>query len=120
MFFSYTRVVISVVLLTGLLSDKGLYQIADDLGMEWHELACVLHVSSTKQDQFRLNYPNNAREQIVSMLRWWRDRQEGDKELVKGTLLRALQAIGKYNIAEKILKEGVHGSTSNIKYTGVF
>lgn len=88
--------------------------------MEWHKLACVLHVSGTKQDQFRLNHPNNAREQIVSMLRWWRDRQEGDKELVKGTLLHALQAIGKYNIAEKILKEGVHGSTSNIKYTGVF
>ena len=92
---------------------------ANDLGVEWNELACVLQVPFPVQEKLQLDNPNNSRKQIAGMLRWWRDHQNNDKLIVKGNLHRALLSIGKTDIAAKLMKEQVDGSNENITYNAV-
>ena len=66
-----------------MLSDAGLYDMADHLGSEWRHLAAVLGVTKAQQEHLIHNYPSNTKQQIYEMLRLWRDRiASGEKEQV--------------------------------------
>ena len=98
----------------GLLSDKGLYLMAENIGVEWNHLASVLHVPYSMQQILQQDNPYNIRKQIADMLRWWRDRQTNNNSIVKERLCDALLSIGKTEIAEQLKKELVEGSNENI------
>ena len=98
----------------GLLSDRGLFQLADNIGADWNELACTLKVPFALQDRLERDHHGNTRKQTVNMLRWWRDRQENDKSIVKDTLHDALLSIGKSDIASQLMKEQIEGSIEDI------
>jgi hypothetical protein len=97
-----------------MLSDQGLHQIASDIGREWPHLASLLGVSSARQEQLRLDYPNNTRQQIFEMLKFWRNTTKGHKEQLKGTLYQALQAVNRNDIADLLFQETKDGSVERI------
>ena len=103
----------------GLLSDKGLYTLAGDIGMEWQHLATLLHVPIPLIQQIKLDHVGNTRQQIHDMLRLWRDTARGSKEEIKGVLLVQLEQIGRRDLAKKLLKEQVEGSTERVNFHSI-
>ena len=103
----------------GLLSDRGLYELANLLGDEWLHLATLLEVPPHAVSRLRLDNPNNCRRQIAEMLRSWRDAAHGEKEQVKGQLYEALVAVDRRDIGEQLLAEQVRGSMRKQRYNAV-
>ena len=98
-----------------MLSDTGLYDMSEKIGMEWTSLATLLRITRAQQEQVMMNHPGNARNQIYEILRLWRDRSKGDKEQVKGQLHQALSVLGRQDLAEVLMRETVKGSNENVK-----
>ena len=88
----------------GLLSDSGLFQMADYIGAEWNELAFALNVPYRIQNIIQLDNPYNTRKQIADMLRWWRDRQTDEEPIVKDKLRHALGCVGKVDVVDQLMK----------------
>lgn len=57
----------------GLLSDAGLAFIATRLGFEWTLLAILLGVPQEKLEQVQMSMQANVYQQILEVLRFWRD-----------------------------------------------
>ena len=74
----------------GLLSDRSLVEIADNIGAEWNLLACTLGISLSVQERLQLNNPHNSQLKIVNMLRLWRDRLNDDESVLISKLCNAL------------------------------
>ncbi|ELT87659.1 hypothetical protein CAPTEDRAFT_211208 [Capitella teleta] len=77
----------------GMLSDQGLHEISTELGREWLHLASLLKVKSSKQEQIRMDHPNNTQLQIFEMLKHWRNTSNGRKEQLKGLLHHSLNML---------------------------
>ncbi len=56
----------------GLLSDAGLWELAQMIGAEWPHLATLLRLPKARQDQLALDFPGNSLAQINEGLRAWR------------------------------------------------
>ncbi|KAK2190981.1 hypothetical protein NP493_63g01025 [Ridgeia piscesae] len=103
----------------GLLSDKGLYDIAQMVGHEWLHLATMLEIPRPVQEKIRMDYSSSTEQQIVAMLRRWRDTAGGSKEEIKGTLHMALMKVKRKDIADELMKEQVHGSQEGFAYSSI-
>ena len=106
-----------MIIISGLLSDKGLYELAHQLGAEWQQLAAVLNIPSNILDQIRMDNPSNTRQQIYRMLEMWRDASPGTKEQIKGKLHDALVRVDRRNLAEDLLMEQVEGSAEKVYHS---
>ena len=104
---------------SGLLSDKGLYSLADDIGIEWQQLGAFLGVSNPIMQQIRLDNHGNTKQAIFSMLRYWRDHARGSKEEIKGQLQAQLDRLGRRDIGAKLLKEQVDGSVERVNFHSI-
>jgi len=98
----------------GLLSDEGLYDLAAMIGVERTHLATLLKIPGPKQEHIMMDFPNNVRQQIFEMLKYWRDRCDGSKEQVKGKLHAALVKCGRRDLGEDLLQEQVEGSCEKV------
>lgn len=98
----------------GILADQGLHDFALCLGREWVHLASLLNVPTSQIDHLRLDYPNDTRLQIFYMLRYWRDREVGSKEIIKGRLHKALCEIRRLDLAQQLMQEQVDGSVERM------
>ena len=107
------------VLLSGLLSDEGLYELAKMIGAEYTQLATLLKVPTSKQEHIRMDHPGNTLRQIFEILRIWRDSCKGTKEQVKGKLHDALQRCNRADLAEDLLQEVVEGSNEKVNYHSI-
>ncbi len=99
-----------------MLSDKGLWQLANMIGAEWPHLATLLRIPKSKQDQIQLDYPSNTMIQIKEMLEMWRDNAKGSKEEIKGKLHEAFVKVKRSDLAEYLLQETIHGSSEKVAY----
>ena len=104
---------------SGLLSDKGLHTLSGEIGMEWQHLATLLHVPTPTIQQIKLDHVGNTRQQIYDMLRLWRDTAQGSKEEIKGLLTVQLEQVGRRDLAHKLLKEQVDGSTEKMNFHSI-
>lgn len=103
----------------GLLSDKGLWDLARMIGSEWPRLGTLLEIPTPVQDQIRMDYPNKTHQQIYEMLRLWRDTARGSKESIKGKLHTALVTCDRQDLAEDLLLEQVEGSAEKVAYHSI-
>ena len=106
-------------LFLGLLSDKGLYSIAGDIGIEWQQLGAFLGVPNPTLQQIKLDNHGNTKQAIFSMLRHWRDHARGSKEEVKGELQAQLERLGRRDIGARLLKEQVEGSVERVNFHSI-
>lgn len=97
-----------------MLSDQGLHEISTELGREWLHLASLLKVKSSKQEQIRMDHPNNTQLQIFEMLKHWRNTSNGRKEQLKGLLHHSLNMVNRTDIADRLLQEQTSGSVERI------
>ncbi len=89
------------------------------IGLEFMQLATTLKIPTSKQDQIRLDHPNNTLRQIFEMLRLWRDNAKGTKQEIKGQLYDALVRCDRSDLADDLLQEVVEGSQEKVAYHSI-
>jgi hypothetical protein len=85
---------------TGLLSDRGLDDISNRLGVEWQSVAIELNLRQAEIDQIKLDNPYRTVEQVRRALITWRDRSRAADKVAE--LLEALTMVSRNDLVNDL------------------
>ena len=83
-------------------SDVILMDIANEIGMEWEQLATYLGFSTAEVGRLKMDHPLSAQTRIFNMLVKWRDRQDHHVDN-RQVLRQALSDVGLQIVADNHL-----------------
>ena len=83
-------------------SDTVLMDIANEIGMEWEQLATYLNFTTAEIGRLKMDHPHSAQTRIFNMLTQWRDRQ-GQNVNKRQVLREALRDVGLQIVADNHL-----------------
>ena len=89
-------------MISDILSDVGLMNVAKQLGAEWTLVVGHLGLKQAEIDQIKLDNPYNTINQITIALQRWRDRQEGQTDTILKQLFSALRSCDRTDLLEEI------------------
>jgi len=98
-------------------TDVILRHISSFLGMDWMDVGHYLGFRTEELDRIQLDYPNNTKEQIFRMLKYWSYLHLHDDNCVQ-QMTSAFTEAGRKDIAERvdqIFQDGLERFKSSVK-----
>ena len=89
-------------MISDILSDAGLINVAKELGAEWPLVVGHLGLKQAEIEQIQLDNPYNTIKQITIALQRWRDRQKGQADTILQELFSALRSCDPTDLLEEI------------------
>ena len=104
-------------MISDILSDVGLMNVAAQLGANWTLVVGHLGLKQAEIQQIQLDNPNNTINQINIALQRWRDRQEGQADTILQQLFSALISCERRDLVDEIQEK--YNITGKVTHTSV-